>query len=34
MSFSQGVKWKPLMSAYIKTIPVSGDMCIAAEHAI
>src|SRR6516225_7973886 len=33
MSFSQGVKWKPLMSTYIRTIPLSGDTCIAAEHA-
>ena len=25
MSFSQGAKWKALISAYIGTIPLSGD---------
>jgi hypothetical protein len=34
ISFSQGVKWKALISAYIGTIPLSGDMCVAAEHEI
>ena len=34
MSFSQGVKWNPLMSTYIGTIPVSGAMCVVAEHVI
>jgi hypothetical protein len=34
MSFTQGRKWKALINAYIGTIPLSGDMSVAAEHDI
>jgi hypothetical protein len=32
MSFSQGAKWKALISTYIGTIPLGADVCDAAEH--
>jgi hypothetical protein len=34
MSFSQGAKWKALISAYIGTIPLSGDAPCMAEQSI
>src|SRR5262245_10239735 len=33
-SFSQGAEWKALISKYIGIIPLSGDVCSAAEHNI
>src|SRR5258708_3494103 len=32
ISFSQGGEWKALLSKYIGIIPLSGDVCPAAEH--
>jgi hypothetical protein len=34
ISFSQGGEWKALISKYIGIIPLSGDVCPAAEHKI
>jgi hypothetical protein len=34
ISFSQGAKWKALISKYIGTIPLSGDASCAAEQSI
>jgi hypothetical protein len=34
MSFNQGAKWKALISAYIGTIPLSGDPPCTAEQSI
>jgi hypothetical protein len=34
MRFSQGAKWKALISAYIGTIPLSGDAPCMAEQSI
>jgi len=33
-SFSQGAKWKALISKYIATIPLSGDASCAAEQSM
>jgi hypothetical protein len=33
-NFSQGVKWKALISKYIGTIPLSGDASCAAEQSM
>ena len=34
ISFSQGAKWKALISRYIGTIPLSGDASCAAEQSM
>ena len=34
ISFSQGGEWKALINKYIGVIPLSGDVCSAAEQSM